>query len=267
MAAGANEVVEMGAQPMWKHKGSQRKLERLCKITREENRVQGKVHFRDELEKELRGEWSRRWIVRKSNITARHIWCQRKEVSGGRCWTVGSQTRKRLKLILGWRELVRQWNQCKKEILPQHQILRVPIVMSPAIFSNVLKPVIKETREIWTQKVYFGSDEVPGGVGLVAGSRQMLNESEQGVRISGLGVEFGEEAGLHSEVETRITEKEHQELDGVDIEGQKDQSHVECSNLRGVELFEDLVRGCIFISECNQQVENKSVKGGRLERE
>ncbi|KAA6366911.1 MAG: hypothetical protein EZS28_037564, partial [Streblomastix strix] len=52
---GAKEVVEMGAQPMWKHKGSQHKLEKLCRITREENSAEGKVHFRDELEKELGG--------------------------------------------------------------------------------------------------------------------------------------------------------------------------------------------------------------------
>ncbi|KAA6357212.1 MAG: hypothetical protein EZS28_047260, partial [Streblomastix strix] len=35
-------------------------------------------------------------------------------------------------------------------------------------------------------KVYFGSDEVPGGVGLVAGRGQILDKSEKEVRISGL---------------------------------------------------------------------------------
>ncbi|KAA6355884.1 MAG: hypothetical protein EZS28_048588, partial [Streblomastix strix] len=52
---GAKEVMEIGAQLMWKHKGSQRKLERLCKVTREESSMEGKVHFRDILEKELSG--------------------------------------------------------------------------------------------------------------------------------------------------------------------------------------------------------------------
>ncbi|KAA6353970.1 MAG: hypothetical protein EZS28_050502 [Streblomastix strix] len=40
---------------MWKLKGSQRKLEKLCRVTRQESSVGGKVHIRDELEKELGG--------------------------------------------------------------------------------------------------------------------------------------------------------------------------------------------------------------------
>ncbi|KAA6381578.1 MAG: hypothetical protein EZS28_022897 [Streblomastix strix] len=94
-------------------------------------------------------------------------------------------------------------------------------------------------RKAW--KVDFGSDEVLGGFGMVAGSRQMLDKSEKEIRVSGLRMKFRKKGGLHSEAEIRITEKVHYELDGIDEEMEKDQSKNECSNLRGIELFEDQI--------------------------
>ncbi|KAA6353971.1 MAG: hypothetical protein EZS28_050503, partial [Streblomastix strix] len=94
----------------------------------------------------------------------------------------------------------------------------------------------------------------------------MLDESKKEVRVSRLGMEFGEEGGLHSEDEIRITEKEHQQLDGLDEERKKSQSENDCCNSRGTKFFEDLVRGCVFTSERDQQVKDESIEGSRLER-
>ncbi|KAA6375115.1 MAG: hypothetical protein EZS28_029357 [Streblomastix strix] len=80
-------------------------------------------------------------------------------------------------------------------------------------------------------------------------------------------MQFGKKGGLYSEAEAWLTDEKHQEMDRMDEESQKDQSQKNCSNLGRVELFEDLVHGCVFLSECNQQIENKSVKGNGLERE
>ncbi|KAA6354176.1 MAG: hypothetical protein EZS28_050297, partial [Streblomastix strix] len=132
----------------------------------------------------------------------------------------------------------------------------------PAIFCNVPKPVIKEIRERWSLKATSYIDDIL----LMDQDKEKLGrEPEKGVRISGLGMEFGEEGSLHSEVEARKTEKEHQELDGVDKERQRSQSQYDCCNLTGAEFLEDFVRGCVFTSKCNQQVENKSVNRGGLE--
>ncbi|KAA6355680.1 MAG: hypothetical protein EZS28_048793 [Streblomastix strix] len=94
----------------------------------------------------------------------------------------------------------------------------------------------------------------------------MLGRSEKGIRVSGLGIEFGKEGGVYSEDQIRVTEKEYQELDGMDEQSEKDQSENECSDLRRTELFQYLIRGFVFTSECNQQVENKSVEGSGLVR-
>ncbi|KAA6357213.1 MAG: hypothetical protein EZS28_047261 [Streblomastix strix] len=51
----------------------------------------------------------------------------------------------------------------------------------------------------------------------------------------------------------------------MDEEREKDQSENDCSNLSGTELFEDLVRGCVFTQVYNQQVKNKSADGSGLE--
>ncbi|KAA6374433.1 MAG: hypothetical protein EZS28_030039 [Streblomastix strix] len=95
----------------------------------------------------------------------------------------------------------------------------------------------------------------------------MLDKSEERIRVSGLGLKFGRNGIFYSEAEAILAEEKNQESDEVNEERYKDQNEIDCNKLSGAEVFEDLVRGCVFTSECDQQVEDKSVDLGEFERQ
>ncbi|KAA6366910.1 MAG: hypothetical protein EZS28_037563 [Streblomastix strix] len=295
-------MVEMGAQPMWKHKGSQRKLEKLCRVTMQESSEEGKVHFKDELEKELGGG-----VVMeadKGRQVDKGVGLQEIKrgngqdtlqdggssigngvnVGRGFCHNTGSeecisscQGREESESVHGFQFRQQEFYVRRNALWVDEEPCNFLQCAEAGDQGNQRK-MGSEGNFLYRRysayglgqgkawKVYFGSDEVSGGVGLVAGSGQMSNESEKEVRVSRLGMEFGEEGGLHSEAKARVTEKEHKELDGVDEERKESQSENDYCDSRGTELFEDLVRGCVFTSECDQQVKDKGGKGNKLER-
>ncbi|KAA6359612.1 MAG: hypothetical protein EZS28_044862 [Streblomastix strix] len=165
---GAKEVVESDSQQIQMHIGSQRTLEMLCSVTREESSAEGKVHFRAELDKGLK----------KGDKWRKILDCRRLQEEIVKIQFKMKGVRKVIESMQGGEfattlDLKSAYHHVKAEKSPSPYMgfsfdnrsfmyVGKPFrqTRSPAIFCNVLRPDIKEIRERWGLRAISYIDDI-----------------------------------------------------------------------------------------------------------
>ncbi|KAA6398433.1 MAG: hypothetical protein EZS28_006038 [Streblomastix strix] len=239
---GAKVLVVMVAQPMTKHKGSQEKLEWLCSVSMEESNTNRNVNFKEGQEKELRGGVVGKW----------------RKISD--CKMLNEETVKTHFKMDGVRQVMESM-QAAENIFwvdkePCYFLQRAKAGDQRDQVKMEYESIFLYRRysayglgQVKAWKVYFLCDEFLGGVGLAISGGQELDNCEEEIRVSGMGLEFGRKGDLHPMLK----------------QGQLRRSIKNWMN--GAKFFEDIIRGCVFTSECDQQVEDRIIEGGELVRQ